>query len=221
MEINNRELIEKVELLQKRIVELTAVQAENKRVKQIADEAKELAEKVKELAEEAKELAKNIADAVQNPLIVLDGDLRLISVNQAFYNTFKVKPDETIGKLIYDLGNRQWNIPQLRKLLEDILPSNTIIENYEIEHDFQTIGKRTMVLNARRIRRPSLKAQITLLAIEDITELKRTAEPIKANINIKIFNEAMIGRELKMIELKKEIDALLRRLDEKTKYSSI
>lgn len=144
MEIDNGELIQKVGLLQKHIVELTAVQAESERVKQIADEAKELAEKVKELA-------KNIADTVQNPLVVMDGNLRVLSVNQAFYNTFKVKPDETIGKLIYDLGNRQWDIPKLRKLLEDILPNSAIIENYEIEHDFQTIGKRTMVLNARRI----------------------------------------------------------------------
>ena len=97
MEKNNGKLGEERggEALKKRIAELEAVQTER--------------EKDKHIAEEAKELAKNIADTVQNPLIVMDGDLRVLSVNQAFYNTFKVKVDETIGKLIYDLGNRQWD----------------------------------------------------------------------------------------------------------------
>ena len=83
-----------------------------------------------------------------------------------------VSSDETIGKLIYDLGNHQWNIPKLRELLETILPEKTTFDNYEVEHDFSTIGKRIMLLNARKIERRSGKEQIILLAIEDITERK-------------------------------------------------
>ena len=77
--------------------------------------------------------------------------LRVESANRAFYRTFRVTPSETIGKLFYDLGNRQWNIPRLRELLEQILPQRTSIEEFLVEHDFATLGRRTMLLNARRI----------------------------------------------------------------------
>ncbi len=88
-------------------------------------------------------------------------------------NSFKVKPEETVGQLIYDLGNKQWDIPKLRELLETILPQKTTFDNYEVEHDFATIGRRIMLLNARQIQRVSGKERIILLAIEDITERKR------------------------------------------------
>jgi two-component system cell cycle sensor histidine kinase PleC len=103
-------------------------------------------------------------------LIALDQDLRVVSVSRSFYEVFKVKPEETVGQLIYDLGNKQWNIPKLRELLETILPQKTTFDNYEVEHDFTTIGRRIMLLNARQIQRVSGKERIILLAIEDITE---------------------------------------------------
>ena len=83
--------------------------------------------------------------------MVLDSDLKVVKANHSFYRTFNVKPDETEGILIYDLGNRQWNIPKLRELLEDILPENSIFHDFEVEHNFETIGRKIMHLNARRI----------------------------------------------------------------------
>jgi two-component system CheB/CheR fusion protein len=83
---------------------------------------------------------------------------------------FKAKPEETIGRLIYDLGNKQWDIPSLRELLETILPKKASFDNYVVEHDFATIGRRIMLLNARQIQRGAEKEKIILLAIEDITE---------------------------------------------------
>jgi len=87
--------------------------------------------------------------------------------------SFRVKPEETVGQLIYDLGNKQWDIPKLRELLETILPQKTTFDNYEVEHDFAGIGRRIMLLNARQIHRVLGKKRIILLAIEDITERRR------------------------------------------------
>ena len=132
----------------------------------IADHMKEI------IANEARGYAERIVDTVREPLIVLDADLKVISANKSFYRTFKVDPRKTQGRFIYDLGNRQWNIPELRLLLEKILPRKKTFENFEIEHDFEAIGKKTMVLNARRLD----TVQMILLAIEDITERKKFEE---------------------------------------------
>jgi chemotaxis protein methyltransferase CheR len=94
----------------------------------------------------------------------------VVAANPSFYRTFNVNPNETEGVLIYDLGNRQWDIPNLRKLLEDILPQNTNFHNFEVEHDFETIGRKIMHLNARRIYDHGNQTQLILLAIEDVTE---------------------------------------------------
>ena len=96
-------------------------------------------------------LAHAIIDTVREPLVVLDQDLRVVAANHSFYLTFKIKADHTQGKLLYDLGDGQWDIPTLRVLLEDILPEQGAIENYEVEHDFPSIGRRTMLLNARKV----------------------------------------------------------------------
>jgi two-component system CheB/CheR fusion protein len=120
----------------------------------------------------SQEYAESIINTVREPLIVLNQDLRVVSVSRSFYEFFKVKPEETVGQLIYDLGNKQWDIPKLRELLEDILPKKATFDNYEVEHDFADIGKRIMLLNARQIQRASGKERIILLAIEDITERK-------------------------------------------------
>src|SRR5674476_425113 len=123
-------------------------------------------------AKEVSELAENIINTVREPLLLLDKDLRVVKASRSFYDFFKVSSDETIGTLIFDLGNRQWNIPKLRELLETILSEKTTFDNYEVEHDFSTIGKRIMLLNARKIQRALGEEKIILLAIEDITERK-------------------------------------------------
>ncbi len=120
--------------------------------------------------DDTSQFAENIINTVREPLIVLDQDLKVVTASRSFYKFFKVNSDETIGRLIYELGNNQWNIPKLRKLLETILPEKTTFDNYEVEHVFSTIGKRIMLLNARQIKRAFGKEKIILLAIEDITE---------------------------------------------------
>ncbi|MBE3063580.1 MAG: PAS domain S-box protein [Spirochaetes bacterium] len=126
----------------------------------------------------AREYAESIINTTREPFIVLDQDLRVVSVSRSFYEVFKVKPEETVGQLIYDLGNRQWDIPKLRELLETILPQKTTFDHYEVEHDFAVIGKRFMLLNARQIRRVLGKERIILLAIQDITERKRSEQAL-------------------------------------------
>ena len=111
----------------------------------------------------------NIVSTIREPLLVLDFDLKIVLASRSFYDFFQVKPEETVGRLIYDLGNKQWNISKLRELLENILPEKTVFDNYEVEHDFATIGRRVMLLNARQIEQAMGKEQIILLAIEDIT----------------------------------------------------
>jgi PAS domain S-box-containing protein len=127
---------------------------------------------IKRSADEASEFAESVINTVREPLIALDQDLRVVKVSRSFYKFFEVKPEDTVGQLIYDLGNKQWDIPKLRELLETILPQKTTFDNYEVEHNFTTIGRRIMLLNARQIERGAGKERIILLAIEDITERK-------------------------------------------------
>jgi len=133
---------------------------------------------VEALKEQALAYVESIINTVRDPLLALDQDLRVVTASQAFYEVFKVSSQETIGQFIYDLGNKQWDIPKLRDLLETILPEKTTFDNYELEHNFSTIGKRTMLLNARQIDEVLGKKRIILLAIEDITERKEAEEVI-------------------------------------------
>ena len=134
---------------------------------------------IKKTADEALEYADSTINTIREPLIVLDQDLRVVTVSRSFYEFFKVNPKETVGQLIYDLGNKQWDIPKLRELLETILPQKATFDNYEVEHDFATIGRRIMLLNARQIQRVLGKERVILLAIEDITERKQLDNEIK------------------------------------------
>jgi len=136
--------------------------------------------------QEAREYAESIVETVREPLVVLDTDLRVISVNHSFCQTFKVTPEDAGGKLIYDLGNRQWNIPKLQVLLEGVISRNKQFEDFEVDHEFPAIGRRTMLLNARQIYNKGIGAQMILLAIEDITERKKAEEEIKKlNVDLK------------------------------------
>jgi len=119
------------------------------------------------------EYFKNIFDTVRESILILDGNMRVLSANRSFFNTFKVDNENTIGSLLYDLGNEQWNIPGLRALLEDVLPKHTTVDNFEIEHDFEVIGRKTMLLNACKITEKENARSIILLAIEDITARKQ------------------------------------------------
>ncbi|WP_265278376.1 CheR family methyltransferase [Nostoc sp. KVJ3] len=122
--------------------------------------------------EQARNYAEAIVETVQVPLIVLDADFRVNKANRSFYETFQVSASETAQSLIFELGNGQWNLPGLRSLLEDILANDTSIENWEVEHRFERIGKKTMLLNGWKIIQQG-DAQRILLAIEDISDRKQ------------------------------------------------
>ena len=172
------------------------------------------AEKTKEQEiQDAREYAENIVDTVHQPLIVLDGDLRVVSASRSFYEVFKVKPEETEKQLIYDLGNRQWNIPKLRELLEDILPKTTSFDNFEVEHDFLNIGKRIMLLNARQIYQKASRTKLILIAIEDITEPKKILDGLHEKIRqLEIPLRTAEGKDHLIAGLKGMVDDLQKRL---------
>jgi two-component system, chemotaxis family, CheB/CheR fusion protein len=122
---------------------------------------------------EAQNYAENIITTIRESLIILDPELKVISANRAFYETFEVSPEQTESRLIYELGNGQWNIPRLREVLENILVENSSFQDFEVEHDFPSIGKKVMSLNARMIEKKGRSGiQLVLLAIQDITERK-------------------------------------------------
>src|SRR3984893_3004732 len=112
----------------------------------------------------------DLVETVREGLLVLEPDLTISFANRSFYNTFEVMPEDTVGQKLYELGNRQWNIPKLRAALETTISSQTTIEAFEVDQFFPSIGRRVMVLNARKVYRPGNKTQQILLAIEDVTE---------------------------------------------------
>lgn len=119
--------------------------------------------------EDAKVYAESIVNTIREPLLVLDSDLRVHSANQSFYKTFQVAPHQTLSHLVYEIGNRQWDIPELRRLLLEILPQDKKVEEFKVTHDFMGIGRKTMMLSARQIPRQLGDKPLILLAIEDIT----------------------------------------------------
>jgi signal transduction histidine kinase/CheY-like chemotaxis protein len=124
------------------------------------------------LLEQIEAYAQDVVDTVREPLLILDSSLRVHSANGAFYQTFHVSAEETENQLIYELGNGQWDIPDLRTLLEDIVPTSSVFNDFELEHDFPVIGRRVMLLNARKLREGS-HAELLVLAMEDVTERRR------------------------------------------------
>ncbi len=163
---------------------------------------------------------KTFADVAREPFLILDADLKVVGANLSFYKTFQVSKEQTEGQFLYGLGNGQWNIPQLQVFLQTILPEKKSINDFEVTHDFPGIGMKTMLLNAMQLD----TTQQILLAIEDITVKKvvekkladytkdlekgvaKKTEELKARINeLSEMNRMMVGRELKMKEMKKRI----------------
>ena len=122
------------------------------------------------VAERHRDYAENIIATIREPLVVLDGELRIVSASRAFYETFQVTPAETEGRLLYEIGQQQWDIPGLRQLLGDILAQDTQFQDFRVEHDFPGIGHRVLMLNARRMAGKDRQPRLILLAMEDITQ---------------------------------------------------
>ena len=133
----------------------------------------------KPLFEDIETYAQDIVDTVREPLLMLDTTLRVRSANRAFYQTFQVSSEETENRLIYELGNGQWDIPALRMLLEDVIPTSSVFNDFELEHTFPIIGRRVMLLNGRKLRAGS-HAELLVLAMEDVTERRRSEADLKA-----------------------------------------
>ena len=122
--------------------------------------------------------AQDVVDTIREPLLILDGSLRVHSANRAFYQTFHVVPAETEKRLVYELGNGQWDIPALRTLLEDIVPTSSVFNDFELAHDFPVIGRRVMLLNARKMRQRN-HLELLVLAMEDVTDRRRAEAEVE------------------------------------------
>jgi len=171
-----------------------------------------------QLWEESWTYIKTVVDVVREPVLILDKDLRVMVANEPFYRTFQVEPRDTEKKVVYELGNGQWNIPSLRRLLEDVLPKNSFFKGFEVAHDFPVIGRKVMFLNARQIHSKSVKGQgtselfppIILLAMEDVTEMMLIAEKLAGHGN---QLETQLAERTKKLEilldnLEKEMNSL-------------
>jgi nitrogen-specific signal transduction histidine kinase len=131
---------------------------------------------------------KTVVDIVREPVLILDKNLKVMAANESFYKTFQVDKADTEKQIIYKLGNGQWNIPALKKLLEDILPKNTFFKGFEVTHKFPVIGRKIIILNARQIHfKEDLTSEkfppIILLAMEDVTDIMVVAETLAEHTN--------------------------------------
>ena len=136
----------------------------------------------------SRDYAAALVETVREPLVVLTADLRVRGANKAFYEIFHVAAGETENRSLFELGSGQWDIPTLRELLEDLLPHRSQVQDFEVEHDFPTIGRKTMLLNARQVEQPEGREQLILLAIEDITARRQAQAQLESmNEDLKLF----------------------------------
>ncbi len=131
--------------------------------------------------QEARAFAESIVDTVREPLLVLDDRARVLSANRSFYATFRVSKAKTEGRSLYELGQGEWNIPRLRTLISEILPKRSVLNDFAVTHAFESIGTRTMLLNARVLHRGGRRPDLVLLAIEDVTQRQRDQEALREN----------------------------------------
>jgi len=151
---------------------------------------------------------KTVVDVMREPVLVLDKNFRVMAANESFYRVFQVDPKDTEQTVVYELGNGQWNIPALRKLLENILPQNTFFKGFEVAHEFPSIGHKTMILNARQIhvQEDASFPPIILLAMEDVTEMMGVAEMLA--LHTKQF-------EMKTEERIEKLEIYIKKLEKK------
>jgi PAS domain S-box-containing protein len=138
------------------------------------------------------DFAEAIVETVREPLVILDQNLQVLKANRAFYETFQAAREDTEGRLIYDLGNGQWNIPKLRELLENVLPAHVTLRDFEVTHEFEHVGRKVMLLNASEIFNPNAQARTILLAIEDATDRRQAEEALQTtNAELQHFAYAL------------------------------
>lgn len=165
------------------------------------------------LGEESWTYIKTVVDIVHEPILILDEEFRVMAANEPFYRTFQTEKKDTEGKLIYKLDNGQWDIPALRKLLEDILPKNTFFKGFEVSQEFPSIGYKVMILNARQIycKEDSTlgpRGPIILLAMEDVTEMMTVAKKLA---------DHTVSFEARIIDQTKKLGETIGRLEEEIK----
>lgn len=165
-----------------------------------------------EFWEESWTYIKTVVDVLREPVLILDQDLKVLAANEAFYSLFQVKPANTEGHIVYELGNGQWNIKALRKLLEDILPKDTFFKGFTVEHEFQFIGQKTIILNARHIHaKESGSAKpfpsLIMLAMEDVTDIMTIAKTLASHTSKleKTLQQRTSKLEVKIATLEKQI----------------
>jgi PAS domain S-box-containing protein len=175
-----------VKTKQKLLLEMEELRAKLDTTERRLQEANEILQaqiaeckRAEETFEKAQKYTQGIVETIREPLIVLTPDLRVISANHSFYETFHVTREETEGRFVYSLADHAWDIPSLRELLEEIIPQNAYFNDFEVDHDFPVIGRRIILLNARRIYREGQGTDRILLALEDITDQKRSEEALK------------------------------------------
>ena len=159
---------------------------------------------------------RHVVDTAREPFLILDKDLRIMSANEAFYRTFQTLSKDTEGKLVYKLGNSQWNIPALRRLLEEVLPKESFFRDYEVEHEYPVVGKKIILMNAREIFEPSQKNQKTpkmiILAMEDVTKQRMLEEKLAA------YSKEL---EERVIERTKKLEERLSKLEGRSNKQSV
>jgi PAS domain S-box-containing protein len=139
-----------------------------------------------------RDFAEAIVESLHEPLLILRKNLDVVTANKAFYRVFHVSSEETQGRQIYDLGDGQWNIPRLRELLHQVLPEQSTIRDFEVEHDFERVGRKVVLLNACEVFDPNANEQTILLTMEDITDRKRAEEALQnTNTELQHFAYAL------------------------------
>ena len=174
---------------------------EKKSIEQQLGAANQQLKASEEQTKNALQYAEDIIETLREPFFVLDKKLKVVSANQSFYKKFKISAKNTIGRDIYEIGNEQWDIPALRKLLNDILIKKTIITDYEVEHTFKNIGRKIMLLNVKQLIRKKEEEELILFAIEDITMKKEAEEKLKAT------NQQLMAIEQQLRAANQQLDA--------------